>query len=62
MKWLLIFVFLSGQRETRAEMVARDKAGEVQCWGLAEAVNRVAAQGGKPPDYKAICEPQKCEK
>lgn len=62
MKWLLVFVFLSGQREIRAEMTELDKKGEVQCLGLAEAVNRVAAQGGKAPDYKAICEPQKCEK
>jgi hypothetical protein len=54
MTWLLVFVFVSGQREIRAEMVQRDRKGEVQCWGLAEAVNRVARDAGEP-DYKATC-------
>lgn len=61
MKWLLVFVFVSGQKEVLAEMSERDQKGEVQCWGLATAVNRIAEQGtpGGKPEYRAACEPAK---
>ena len=55
MKWLLVFLFAQGP-EVRAEMTARDRVGEVQCWGIAEAVNRVAEKAGKP-EYRAECWP-----